>query len=241
MSNPIAFGDVRLFECAELASSPLINPLCEFINICFTHGHQKQNRQLLPPSVQRLERPQQLVDEIGPLGFIFVIFSDITTSPASESSVIATVSVKPYSHDPSSQVYGSETNMLFKRKYQQKHAETDTNGATDLLTLKTMDDTPAFELLAMAVEPSLQGRGVAARLLDLCIGEIVRRAKTEASASTETRIGKVNILISTMQELNEIYFAKRGWLTTNVKTFEPGVSGSVDGFHIVDMIRTVEY
>ena len=52
--------------------------------------------------------------------------------------------------------------------------------------------------------------------------------------------GKIMLLLSTMQELNEHYYAKRGWVTTGVQRFGPGTMGSRDGFGVVEMGRVIE-
>ena len=51
--------------------------------------------------------------------------------------------------------------------------------------------------------------------------------------------GEVLLMLSSMQELNEAYYAKRGWETTGVRRFPPGTMGSRDGFGVVEMMKVV--
>lgn len=240
MVTSIPSGDIRVFTPKEAAVSSIIDPLSTLINDAYTYGHIK-NRQLLPESLKRLEKSHQLIDEIGPNGFVSVMYSRTADDPSSEPEIIATASAKPYSHDPSSQIHCNDTNLLFKRKYKAEQNAAETDRKADLRQFGTPEEaTAAYELIAMAVKPSMQRQGIASQLLDACIDEIIRRAK-EVDESQGVRSGKIDLLISTLQEMSEGFYAKKGWRTTNTKTFKPGVSGSVEGFHIVDMVRRLEY
>ena len=61
------------------------------------------------------------------------------------------------------------------------------------------------------------------------------------SGRKEKKMGKgeVLLMLSSMQELNEAYYAKRGWQTTGVRRFPPGTMGSRDGFGVVEMMKVV--
>ena len=93
----------------------------------------------------------------------------------------------------------------------------------------------------MTVNPPSRRQSIAIKVLDASIDEIIRRSRLKTVKSNDVGFARVNILISTVQELNEDFYAKRGWQTTNVKTFLASVSGSVERFHIVDVITPVEY
>ena len=232
MTDSTRDTELRLFEPDNLASSEHLSPLCELINAAFLHGHTK-GKQLLPSEVKRLESSRQLLSEIGAEGFALVMFID--------SEIIATASAKPFKPLPVGQTHGSEMNVLFKRKLQTTHTSTESSGDPEAENKGIVDaDIPSWELLAMAVKPSLQGQGLATRLLNASIDEIRRRLRMQRDATDHRTPGKFNILISTMQELNEAYYANKGWQTTDVKYFEPGTGGSVEGFHIVEMNRVVE-
>ena len=99
----------------------------------------------------------------------------------------------------------------------------------------------------MAVEPELQGRGIAGQIMDITVEEIKRRVRNAASFQ-DRKVGdasvgekrQVMLLLSTMQEVNEAYYRKRGWVCTGVRRFGSGVLGSRDGFGVVEMGRCVD-
>ena len=233
MTECARYTELRLFEPQNLASSEHLSPLCELINAAFLHGHTK-GKQLLPSEVKRLESASQLLSEIDAEGFVLVMFID--------SEIIATASAKPFKPLPVGQTHGSEMNMLFKRKPKITHSSSESNGNPEAETQDIVDaDIPSWELLAMAVKPSLQGQGFATRLLNASIDEIKRRLRMQTDGTDHRTPGKFNVLISTMQELNEAYYMNKGWQTTDVKYFEAGTGGSVEGFHVVEMNRVFEY
>lgn len=88
----------------------------------------------------------------------------------------------------------------------------------------------------------LQGRGLAKQLMDITVEEIrTRVARSGGGLSEEEGVGaQILLLLSTMQELNETYYAKRGWTTTGLRRFPPGTSGSRDGFGVVEMMKIVD-
>ena len=115
---------------------------------------------------------------------------------------------------------------------------------------------PSWEILAMAVTPELQGRGIASQLLNLTIETIRAQVKEEQLSGIvekgkedgEGKVirkgeggegGKVKILLSTLKELKEEYYKRKGWKTTHERRFPAGVGGSEAGFGVVDMVRVV--
>lgn len=111
-------------------------------------------------------------------------------------------------------------------------------------------DIPSYEILAMAVSPELQGRGIASQLLDATVRTIRERVRETNLSALEAGIGegggaggekggRVKILLSTLKELKEEYYVRKGWKSTHERRFPAGVGGSEEGFGVVDMIRIV--
>ena len=217
----------------------------------------------------RLKTHDQLSEEIGPDGFTIIMLAQDTSSQVhgeetvtqeeSGETVIATASAKPFvppelNNNESGGVKASE--KLFKR-------QPDTDNA-----LAAYAELPKWEILCTCVELTLQGRGIAAQLMGLTIEEIKRRvveSKDEGHGRRHGGDGEVNggdtdnqkneeadavttkkeakdellLMLSSMQELNESYYAKRGWQTTGVRRFPPGTMGSRDGFGVVEMMKVV--
>ena len=173
---------------------------------------------------------------------------------ANGTTLIATVSAKPYvPTKPEGDGLGERAHLLFKRPPPARNdpeADADGRGGDE--------GWPKWEILAMAVHPRLQGRGLASTLMAQAIEEIKTRAAAAASVPAPTPTphrqkstghhpgngevakGKVMLMLSTMLELNEPYYLKRGFTTTAVRRFEPGTVGSVDGFSVVEMMRWVD-
>ncbi len=175
-------------------------------------------------------------------------------------TVIATASAKPYiPPGPDNNEAGGEkgSEKLFKRQPGTDNA------------LAAHAELPKWEILCMVVEPTLQGRGIAGQLMRLTTEEIKRRVAESEEAGRERTYGgeggmnnegkndqgnvikgedigrkekgkgEVLLMLSSMQELNESYYAKRGWETTGVRRFPPGTMGSRDGFGVVEMMKVV--
>lgn len=173
-------------------------------------------------------------------------------------TLIATGSAKPYVPTKSEGEVGDKGHLLFKRPPPNRNEpEADTEGRRE----GEDDIWPKWEILAMAVHPTLQGRGLASTLLGQVIEEIKIRAASSIPSPTSTNQnsvnsrgglatgnpreevvgkGKVMLMLSTMLELNESYYLKRGFISTAVRRFEPGTMGSRDGFSVVEMMRWVD-
>ena len=174
--------------------------------------------------------------------------------------VIATASAKPFiPPEPDNNEPGKEkaSEKLFKRQPGTDEA------------LAAYAELPKWEILCMVVEPTLQGRGIAGQLMGLTIEEIKRRVleskdegherrhggdgemngegtnhyqknqEADTDQTKEKAKGELLLMLSSMQELNESYYAKRGWQTTGVRRFPPGTMGSRDGFGVVEMMKVV--
>ena len=50
---------------------------------------------------------------------------------------------------------------------------------------------------------------------------------------------EILLMLSSLQELNESYYQKRGWSTTNIRRFPKGTMGSQDGFGVVEMMKVI--
>ena len=193
-----------------LASSPHLSTLYTLINRAFSHSHRTGHRTIVL-NEQRLQAPAQLIEEIGPDGFCILAFS-IPDGENEESRLIGTASAKPYSAPlPGEGMEGSgggmmsEVNKMFKRTQTELPIPplptTDASNHPEVGE-EEEEDLPSWEILAMAVVPELQGRGIASQLLGLTIETIRERVKTEQRFSIEDRDGKeedrVKILLSTL-------------------------------------------
>ncbi|KAL8792475.1 MAG: hypothetical protein Q9195_004931 [Heterodermia aff. obscurata] len=225
----------------QLSRSPHLPALCDLINLAFDHAHRTGHRTTLLTEL-RLQDPTQLLEELGPNGFCILTFdsSDDNSTEASSEKLIATASAKPYSPSSSTEPAKadslvSEVNNLFKRTPVLPQLATsalfpEEDGR------EAGEGLPTWEILAMGVDPALRGRGIAARMLEATIEEIRGRI---GGKEEEAWKGEIKILLSTLKELNEGYYQRKGWRTTAERRFEAGVGGSEEGFGVVDMVRVV--
>ena len=177
-----------------------------------------------------------MLDEIGPDGFCVITFEHTSENAA----IIGSVSAKPFTvatqkHEADE---GVHPRLLFKRAPPEKIDEA-VEGETG----------EKWELLAMAVALRVKGKGVAGLLMEKCVEEIRRRVTSAAAADIGSK--EVNrswkdredrnivLYLSTLQEINEGYYLRRGWRTTNVKSVEKGTAGSLLDFHIAEMVKVV--
>ena len=97
----------------------------------------------------------------------------------------------------------------------------------------------------MVVASTHQSRGLGSKLLDLVVGAIKERSGTadgdiaDAGGGGAEHAGKIRLTLSTVKELAEKYYLKKGFRTVRTMWVEKGVYGSVSGFEIVDMERIV--
>lgn len=185
----------------------------------------------------------------------------LMTNRANGMTLIATVSAKPYV-PTKPEGMGERAHLLFKRPPPDA-SKPETNSQRGKSDDDDEERWPQWEILANAVHPSLQGRGLASALLEQVIGEIKSRAssstsptppaqhhrnsvngdgdpETENTRGEAVGKGKVMLMLSTMLEINESYYLKRGFVTTAVRRFEPGTMGSRDGFSVAEMMRWVD-
>lgn len=172
-----------------------------------------------------------MLSELGPSGFCLIAFSD--------SEIIGTISAKPFEESKAEPAVAPDGHprLLFKRPPPvSREQEVMRQGAED-------EDGERWELLASAVALRVKGMGVASVLADNCVEEI-RRMVREGERNGEGEVNgerdeKVILYLSTLQELNEEYYQKRGWRSTGVRRFEAGTAGSRDGFGVVEMVKVV--
>ena len=218
-----------LLNSPELSTSSYLDPLRVLLDEVFTWCHTKgvPGKELLPASIGRLQSgPQQLVSEIGPDGFCIIMF-DVEVG----GRIIATASAKPYKPTKPGTTHGSEVNMLFKRKPVEDSNNKDTMDAE--VVGSDIENQSRWELLAFATDVKLMGQGIAGQLTEMTHAEIRKRAAAEGKT-------KVVLMLSTMKELNEPYYLKRGYKTMSVNVFPPGTGGSKDGFSIAEMVKVLE-
>ena len=193
-----------LLDSPKLSKSQYLDGLKVLLDDVFTWAHTKAvpGKEFLPATVGRLESgPQQLVSELGPDGFCIIMFEGKVGG-----KIIATASAKPYKPTKEGTSYGSDTNMLFKRP----------PGAKETMDAEVVgsdvENQSRWELLAFATDIELMGKGIAGQLAEMTNVEVRKRAASEGKT-------KVVLMLSTMKDLNEPYYLKRGFRTYEREIF----------------------
>ena len=200
-----------LFSPRQLVGSPLLPSLQSVINAAFSLGHSRDA--VLPANALRLQREGQYLEELGdaPGTFTYIVHR------RDGRTVLATATSKRYS-GPFKVVHESQSqHKTFTRITQPD------------------PDIQEWELNLMAVEPSAQSQGLASYLMQLVEKEIRSRCKQAVD-----RPRNIKLVLTTIKEINEKFYARRGF-TMDYETFHgPGYLRSPRGFTVIHMSRSIE-
>ncbi|KAG8525737.1 uncharacterized protein KY384_000497 [Bacidia gigantensis] len=231
--DPFPNATTITLSAEQLDASPHFPPLYALENEAFAHAHTKSiaGKEFLPKEVGRFYAPQDMLDEIGTEGLCMIAFEK-----QEGSEIIGTISAKPF-HEPKIAVdtAGKHSRMLFKRSVSEKQM----NGQAVDAIMKGEEEAEKWELLASVVSLRVKGMGVASMLMEKCVAEIKRRSIQNWHEKQRAGNPKIVLYLSTMQELNEVYYQKRGWTTTSTRRIPAGTTGNRDEFGIVEMMKTI--
>jgi len=205
---------VTLYASRDLEAAGLVPGLHDLINDAFAASHNRSGS--MSAGALRLQSHRQLVLELsGPGTFTYVI------TYAGENTVIGVASGKRYKSTASRQT---------PRMDVPKSAFTRT-GASD-------PNAEGFELSSMAVLPSLQRQGLAGLLMSLVETEVKRRFLVTRAETGPPDLGLI-MLLTTVKEINWVFYTRRGY-QADYETFHgPGWLGSEEGFTVVHMSKKV--
>ena len=121
-----------------------------------------------------------------------------------------------------------------------------------------------WELKYLVTDPALHGQGLASSLLNLCEAEVKRRFELGRLQETEARVRpvaeagaegkgkgdvavseegvkpkKLRLLLSTIAEMNQAFYERRGWKWTAENKVPIGELGSETGFRVVFMDKLI--
>ena len=240
--NPYPNAHTLLLSTTALSTSRHFAPLIDLINTAFSHAHTTgiPGKELFSASVRRITKAQDLLDDLGPNSFCYIMFEE---EEGEDSEMIGTISAKPFTETKAASEDSSGRPIsLFKRPPPPPKQD----DLSQAVAPAAIDDPESskWELMALAVAVKVKGKGVASILIEQCISEIRHRAAEEyrQKGCYKERTGsrKVVLYLSAMQELNEAYYIKKGWRTTSLRRYGKGTAGSKVGFGVVDMVREVD-
>ncbi|KAL8938503.1 MAG: hypothetical protein Q9216_003863 [Gyalolechia sp. 2 TL-2023] len=242
-ANALPPTTLQLYSATSLKTehTDLLHPLTALINLCYSIGHTTSpHGVLLPYSDQRLPTKTSLIREVGNDGFVLVLFGQRSEV---EKEPIASASAKPFKELGHAELLeGDELLTNFKRRAAAPHTAFASSDITQDPKVETahdaqvsrdkVADAPKWEIICNVVHPDCQKRGIAGQMFNAVIEEIRKRGSEEDEKG-------IHLVITTLQELNEVYYQKRGFRTTAVKRFEKGVGGSEVGLGVVEMERMI--
>ena len=239
--KPVPSTTLRTYSITSLEAdhAHLLPQLTTLINLCYSVSHTSSAHGiLLPYSSKRLQTDTSLIGEVGKDAFVLVL--SIQNSEGQEEP-IATATAKPFKElGPTDLVQGNELLKHFKRRAAAPTSASlkanqnlgSSSGPDTVTSPGQVTDAPKWEIVCNVVHPHYQKRGIAAQMFDALVKEI----RTRESESGQRRI---HFVITTMKELNENYYQKRGFVTTREQRFDKGVGGSEVGFSVVEMEKIV--
>ncbi|KAG8867383.1 hypothetical protein FRB97_003370 [Tulasnella sp. 331] len=233
---------ILLLTPKELTQYPYLTSLRSLANAAFASNHTgPTDKHLFPSDPPRLVTDHQLQTELGSDFFTYIIHSSI-----------------PVNGDPP-QLYASGSGRPYMLKEVKEGVPKD---MALLIPTKPPDSKiyEAWEIKMLVVDPALQKQGLASLLLKLVEAEIVKRSaeKWVQVATTEynqlssapnrqvgslknelARTKKVILTLDTAREINEAYYLRRGFETTEVLPMKKGVFGARRDWEMSFMQRDI--
>lgn len=213
---------IKLFSPTQLATSPLLPALSALINKAFaSQGHIKNGKIVVPS--QRLAYEGQLLDELsaGTGTFTYVV---CFAGKGREGEVIGTASAKRYLGNEGGAVVQGVTSA----------GEAVKNTFTRFGPVA--EGREMWELSTMAVDPGLQRQGLAGHLMRITEAEVRNRF---AAFNREGETRRLVMALTTIKQVNEAFYARRGFVKDYEVEYPVGHIGSETGFTIIHMSREI--
>ena len=183
-----------------------------------------------------------MLEELGPEVILFLITKPFTSNnnnddEASNSNLLASAGYKPYISTWPPEVHHREKRGDVLESVEAKGTPSIRNiWQEEKPYTQTFPDSPQaileIELVSLVVAPGWEKHGFASQLLKAITDDICKEANSNSNSPP-----RVRLWARTVKEINEQFWIRRGFKTVGSRSFEPGFQRSVDGFHILDMVR----
>ena len=226
----------------HLPSSPFLPLLPPLLNPAFRIGHSSTGT--LPLELDRLQSDEQFYDELQEDSWSYFLYYTPDTTSNLESdektgvpnSLLASVAFQPFRPDFA----------LTNRKGSDRVKEASKTFKT--VSIPVPEGCQAWEVRLLAVDLSVQRQGVAMWMMKCLEAEVIRKAREAAGAAGALHTGaqektmvngelKIQLRLSTIREINEGFWMRRGFRTTVEKKLPPGCWGSPNGFTMLEMAK----
>ena len=225
----------------RLLSSPFLPLLPPLLNPAFSVGHSSTGT--LPLELDRLQSDKQFYDELQEDSWSYFLYytpDSTSTLDSSEKSgvpdrLLASVAFQPFRPDVA----------MTNAKGSDRVKEVSNTFKT--VPMPVPEGCQAWEVRLLAVDLSVQRQGVAMWMMKCLEAEVRRKAREVAAAgglhpgAEEKRMAdeelKIQLRLSTLREINEAFWMRRGFRTTVEKKMPPGCWGSPNGFTVLEMAK----
>jgi len=216
---------VTQYEPYQLVGSPLLAPLRRLVNKAFSVSHAQTGGVVLPANIDRLRSEDEFLQNMGtdPGTFNYMI------TYAGTDEIIGTVGAHRYVVPVLEAVAGGGREGQ-RSTFARVKAPVGGDGKAEM-----------WELKLMATDVSLQRQGLASYMMALTEAEVKRRFKAEALANggSEEQVRLVMVL-TTIKELNEAFYLRRGYVFDYETVHERGFMGSETGFTVNHMSKVLD-
>lgn len=231
---------IERIDAQNLQDFPRLSELKTMIGDGFSHSVNKHSFILTPGAESYLQSEERLLDRLGPDAVLFLM-TVRTPNGRANGDIIATASYKPYEKSwPLRTICDDEGKKAWKTAERRNMTEDDIPAVQEALALLARADSREeisgypMEIVTVVTSPEWQGYGLASRLVQQITEEVKARAR-EVEVEMWKPIFK--LMVRTVQEVNEPFWSKMGFRTIRSNFFEPGLSGRVEGFHLLEMVR----
>ncbi|KAG8875645.1 hypothetical protein FRB98_007679 [Tulasnella sp. 332] len=230
----------------QLNNYPYLSSLRQLINAAFkfNHGGHATNN-LFPADVERLRSDLQICGELGPDSFTYIV-SAPTPNGGGTPRLYASASGRHVRPE------GYKIGPFKDAPVQPRQVPLD------------LEKFDAWELKLLVVDPTLHKQGLGSLMTKLVEVEAVKRSaektlqrsKTESTAACETVSDHLNgqaevsknkaavdkkviLTLSAAREVNETYYLRRGFVTTEIKTLPKGFGNTSRDWDLCFMQREI--
>ena len=234
------FKIVRL-DARELADYQRLPDVRAMINHGFADSISKYPR-LFGPEERRFQSEEQILDELGFGGVLFLVLLADPAEPSTEcgqGEIVATAGYKPYERKWLLHTrYSEERKRVLGTGERRNMNEADIPAIQEVLeSLQQVELTTnclCVEVIAVVTSPKWRGHRLASQLLIRITEEMNARA---IEAKTDDHRAEFKLMVRTTREINEAFWEKLGFRTVSERLLEAGLLRSTKGFHLVEMVR----
>ncbi|KAI7286316.1 hypothetical protein KC345_g1238 [Hortaea werneckii] len=254
--NPAQLSSLAKSSTNNSSSPGQFTRLFHMINRSFSQSHAHSSKTggkpLIPSHLDRLNSPEEFLAQVGSDEGTFVYIITYTSSDGGVGDVpVATAGAHRYDApvlETTGEEEGGEAGQgrkVFRRVGLPERA---------MEIAGTGVGVDCWELKVMAVDVEAQGQGLASYLMKLVDDEVKKRFGSLSGVNGDGKIAsaaaaqgiesnadagrrRLFMLLTTLKEINEDLYARRGYQKDYETWHAPGTLGSETGFTVVHMSR----